>query len=101
MILGTKSELYIKYSVLLSSLSRLIEYKEKFNINQTQKEIKTAIKYEDLLKLQNEKEKEFNDFYLDLPINKLKNNKELRTKKYIIIIIIVLCLFSTIAPRIV
>ena len=80
MILGTKSELYIKYSVLLSSLSRLIEYKEKFNINQTQKEIKTAIKYEDLLKLQNEKEKEFNNFYLDLPINKLKNNKELRTK---------------------
>ena len=80
MILGTKNELYIKYSVLLSSLSRLIEYKEKFNINQTQKEIKTAIKYEDLLKLQNEKEKEFNNFYLDLPINKLKNNKELRTK---------------------
>ena len=57
MILGTKNELYIKYSVLLSSLSRLIEYKEKFNINQTQKELKTAIKYEDLLKLQNEKEK--------------------------------------------
>ena len=80
MILGTKNELYIKYSVLLSSLSRLIEYKEKFNINQTQKELKTAIKYEDLLKLQNEKEKEFNNFYLDLPINKLKNNKELRTK---------------------
>ena len=80
MILGTKNELYIKYSVLLSSLSRIIEYKEKFNKNESAKEIKTAIKYEDLLKLQNEKEKEFNNFYLDLPINKLKNNKELRTK---------------------
>jgi hypothetical protein len=80
MILGTKNELYIKYSVLLSSLSRLIEYKEKFNKNESAKEIKTAIKYEDLIKLQNEKEKEFNNFYLDLPINKLKNNKELRTK---------------------
>ena len=58
MILGNKHDLYIKYSVLLSSLSRIIEYKEKFNINQTQKELKTVIKYEDLLKLQNEKEKE-------------------------------------------
>jgi len=79
-MLNNKHELYIKYSVLLSSLSRLIEYKEKFNKNESAKEIKTAIKYDDLLKLQNEKEKEFNNFYLDLPINKLKNNKELRTK---------------------
>ncbi len=62
MILGAKNELYIKYSVLLSSLSRLIEYKENFNKNESAKEIKTAIKYEDLLKLQNEKEKEFNNF---------------------------------------
>jgi hypothetical protein len=43
MILGTKNELYIRYSVLLSSLSRLVEYKEKFNIKQTQKELKPAI----------------------------------------------------------
>ena len=62
MILGNKHDLYIKYSVLLSSLSRIIEYKEKFNKNESAKEIKTAIKYEDLLKLQNEKEKEFNHF---------------------------------------
>jgi len=80
LMLGNKNELYIKYSVLLSSLSRIIEYKEKFNKNESTKEIKTAIKYDDLLKLQNTKEKEFNNFYLDLPINKLKNNKELRTK---------------------
>jgi hypothetical protein len=46
-MLNNKHELYIKYSVLLSSLSRLIEYKEKFNKNESAKEIKTAIKYED------------------------------------------------------
>ncbi len=72
MMLGNKHNLYIKYTILLSSLSRIIEYKEKFNKNESAKEIKTAIKYEDLLKLQNEKEKEFNNFYLDLPKNKVK-----------------------------
>ena len=57
MMLNNKHELYIKYSVLLSSLSRLIEYKEKFNKNESAKEIKTAIKYEDLIKLQTKKKR--------------------------------------------
>ncbi len=45
-------------------LSRMIEYKEKININQEHKEkLKTAIRYEDLLQLQSEKEQEFNNIF--------------------------------------
>ena len=47
MILGAKNELYVKYSVLLSSLSRLIEYKEKANIISTETEKKNFTPYEE------------------------------------------------------
>jgi hypothetical protein len=40
----------------------LLNIKKKINIYQTQKELKPAIKYDDLLKLQNENETEFNDY---------------------------------------
>ena len=77
MILGAKNELYIKYSVLLSSLSRLIEFKEKANIISSETEIKNFTPYEELLKIQDKLNIEYDKAELDTPIIKLKNNEKL------------------------
>ena len=77
MILGTKNELYIKYSVLLSSLSKIIEFKEKSNIVSSETEIKNFTPYEELLKLQDKLNIEYDKAELDTPLNKLKNNDKL------------------------
>lgn len=68
-----KDELYIKYSVLLSGLSKIIDNSEKLNVVRTDKEIKTAIDYQTLLKLQEQMQLNFNRTNDNLPLTKRGN----------------------------
>ena len=66
---------FVKF--LLSSLSKIIEFKEKSNIISSETEIKSFTPYEELLILQDKLNIEDDKAELDTPLNKLKNNEKL------------------------